>query len=103
MLEPEPTLLTAALLAPFLLEAFKYLVRWLVVKDAEFDFPKIFYTVTVPFFTLLAQITTGYLGWSPAPELSLSYVMQWFFGILITLAIYYMTIKPFKSYSRDNY
>lgn len=103
MLELEPTLLTAALLAPFLLEAFKHLVRWLIVKDAEFDFPKIFYTVTIPFFTLLAQISTGYLGWSPMPDVSASYVLQWLVGILITLATYYMTIKPFKSYDPNAY
>ncbi len=103
MLTPEPTLLTAALFAPFLLEAVKWLWRRLVARDVNYDFPKIFYTLAIPFSTLLAQITLGYLGWAVAPDVSLSYVLQWFFGIIVTLGVYYMAIKPMKAYKPNNY
>jgi len=103
MLLPEPTLLTAALLAPFLLEAVKYLWRRLVAKNPEFDFSKLFYTLAVPFSTLIAQIATGFLGWSPMPEVSASYVAQWFIGIVVTLATYHMALKPLKAYKPNNY
>jgi len=103
MLVPEPTLLTAALLAPFLLEAVKYLWRRLVAKNPEFDFSKLFYTLAIPFSTLVAQLVTGFLGWSLMPDVSASYVAQWFLGILITLATYNLTLKPLKAYKPNNY
>ncbi len=99
----EPTLLTAAMFAPFLLEALKWLYRRIVKDDLDYDFPKIFYTLAVPFSTLIAQITLGFVGWGPVPEVSASYVLQWFIGIVITLAVYQMTIKPFKAYNPNNY
>ncbi len=102
-MELEPTLLTAALFAPFMLEALKWLYRRLVVRDPDYDFPKIFYSLSIPFSTLIAQITLGYVGWAPAPEVSISYVLQWFIGIIITLAVYQMSIKPLKNYNPNNY
>ncbi len=99
----EPTLLTAAMFAPFLLEALKWLYRRIVVNDLDYDFPKIFYTLAIPFSTLIAQITLGFVGWAPAPEVSVSYVIQWFIGIVITLAVYQMSIKPLKTYSQNNF
>lgn len=103
MLLPEPTLLTAALFAPFLLEAVKWLYRRIIAKDFNYDFPKIFYTLAIPFSTLIAQISLGFLGWAPAPEVSASYVLQWFFGIVVTLVVYQMAIKPMKSYDPNNF
>ncbi len=103
MMQLEPTLLTAAIFAPFMLEALKWLYRRLVAKDPNFDFPKIFYTLAIPFSTLIAQITLGFVGWAVAPEVSASYVLQWFIGIVITLAVYQMTIKPLKGYDPNNY
>lgn len=103
MLQPEPMLLTAAIFAPFMLEALKWLYRRLVAKDPGYDFPKIFYTLSIPFSTLIAQITLGYVGWAPMPEVSVSYVLQWFIGIVITMAVYQMTLKPLKGYNPNNY
>lgn len=102
-MEPEPTLLTAAMLAPFLLEAFKYLWRRFVAKDPEFDFSKLFYSMAVPFSTLVSQLVVGYLGWAEMPNVSASYVIQWLLGILVTLGTYHLTIKPFKEYEPNNY
>ena len=102
MLQPEPTLLTAALLAPFLLEALKYLWRRFVAKNPDFDFSKLFYTLAVPFSALVAQIVTGFLGWSVMPDVSVSYVIQWVLGILVTLGTYQMVLKPFKEYKPSN-
>ncbi len=103
MLQPEPSLLTAALFAPFLLEAVKWLYRRVIAKDETYDFPKVFYTLAIPFSTLIAQISLGFLGWAPAPDVSLSYVLQWFFGIIVTLAVYYMAIRPMKNYAPNNF
>ncbi len=102
-MELEPTLLTAAMFAPFLLEALKWLYRRIVVNDLDYDFPKIFYTLAIPFSTLIAQVTLGFVGWAPAPEVSASYVVQWLIGIIITLAVYQMSIKPLKTYSQNNF
>ncbi len=99
----EPTLLTAAMFAPFLLEALKWLYRKLIAQDPDYDFPKVFYGLAIPFSTLIAQITLGFIGWGPAPDVSVSYVIQWLVGIIVTLAVYQMTLKPFKAYNPNNY
>ena len=101
--QPEPTLFTAALLAPFLLEAVKKIWRRFVAKDPEYDFPKLFYGMAIPFSTLICQVALGYVGWSVMPDVSFSYVAQWFMGIVITMATYYLAIKPYKAYSPNNF
>jgi hypothetical protein len=90
-------------LPPFLLEAVKKVWRRFVAKDPAYDFPKIFYTLTIPFSTLVCQVALGYVGWAVMPDVSFSYVAQWFFGIIVTMGTYYLTIKQQKSYSPNNY
>ncbi len=102
-MELDPTLLTAALFAPFLLDAVKYLYRRFVAKDNTYDFPKRFYELAVPFSVLIAQIVVGFVGWAPMPDVSAGFVLQWFLGIVIALLGYNMALKPLKDYEPNNF
>lgn len=98
----EPTLLTGAMLAPFLLQALKRVWRTFVVNDPEYDFSKMFYTLTIPFSVLIADIVVGYFGWAAMPDVSVSFVLQWLLGIIVSMGVYQLSVRPFNNYSPNN-
>lgn len=92
--------LEAGAVALMLLEGLKFLLRRLILKDPEFEFPAIYYTLMIPFLTALSGVGLGYLGWAEVIPFDLSATVQWAVAILFELLFYHMGVQPFKDFAR---
>ncbi len=95
-------LLSIPTFATFTIELVKWIYRKFVVKDMEFDFPKIFYGLMLPFITAFWRIFFGYIGWSDAVKFELVEIVQWSVMIVVTLILYQWGVKPLTGYQPEN-
>lgn len=91
-------MLSAGLLTTLSLEAIKLVWRKWVVGVPDFDFPEIFYTLLLPFLTAVWSIVLGLIGWATPVVFEWQSLLQWALTIAASLALYYMTLKPYKEY-----
>jgi len=85
----------AATVALFVLEGVKWVLRKLL-KDGDFTFAPIFYTLLIPFLTAGAAIGMGYAGIGPAVAFVPKELVAWGLAILIELALYHLGVEPIK-------
>jgi hypothetical protein len=93
--------LEAGVLAMFLLEAVKFLVRKFLKLGADYDFPALYYSLLIPFLTALVGYGLGFIGWAEPVVLELASIVQWAIAIVVQLASYHMGLKPLKDYVRS--
>jgi hypothetical protein len=93
--------LSAGLLTTLSLELIKLVWRKWVVGAPDFDFPEIFYTLLLPFLTAVWSIVLGLVGWATPVVFEWQSLLQWALTIAASLALYYMTLKPYKEYHKS--
>jgi len=93
--------LSAGLLTTLTLEVIKVVFRKWILKVDEFDFPEYFYTLMLPFLTAVWSIVLGLAGWAEPVVFEWQSLLQWALTIAASLALYYMTLKPYKEYSKS--
>jgi len=92
--------LQAAVVALAVLELVKLFIRKVILKNPEYEFPPIYYTLLIPFLTALAGYGLGYIGWAAPIVLEGQAVLQWATAILFELLFYHMGVEPLKTYAR---
>lgn len=102
----ELQIITAPGLAVLLLEAVKWFIRKVFLKNPEFDFSEMFYLIMTPVMTFLASpllsliglsgytFPTDWVGWGQ--ELVVVILSS-----LFTTLIYNQGLKPLKEYARS--
>jgi len=95
------TVLSAGALTSLTIEFIKWLVRNVILKKPEFDFPPVFYNLSLPFISALWGIALFYMGIGDGQLLEWKSLLEWFLSIVIALATYYLVNKPYKQYVRD--
>ena len=95
-----PVLLSAPMLAMFTMEILKYVYRKWIAKNPEHDFPPVFYNTLIPLFTGAWGYLFAYVGWGEPVGFDLITLLQWTLASLITVAMYWLGLKPLKSYAR---
>jgi len=94
-------MLSAGLLTTLTLEVIKVIVRNWILSNSEFDFPEYFYELMLPFLTAVWSIVLGLVGWAAPVVFEWQALLQWALTIAASLALYYMTVKPYKEYSKS--
>ena len=95
--------ITAGSLAALVLECVKYLWRNFVVKNPKYDFPKAFYTISVPVLNVLVIPLLYFLGVS-GYQLPTSYgewgmtIVRVLVASVISAFVYKGGIKPLRDY-----
>ena len=92
--------LNAATVALAAMELVKWVLRKFILKNPEYDFPVIYYTLMIPFLTGLAGIGLGLLGWAEPVVFDPQAILQWALAILVELMFYHMGVKPLKDYAK---
>lgn len=92
--------LDAAFLTTATIEALKYVWRNWIAHDPVYEFPPIFYELSLPFFTALWGIVLGLVGWGPAIVFEWQTLLNWLITIILSLALYHVGVQPLKDYSR---
>jgi hypothetical protein len=93
-------MLSIPLVVMVIMELLKYAVR-AYYKDPSKDLPPLFYETLIPFFTFVVGWGFGLLGWAEPISATPDYVIRWAIGILLTLAMYYLGLQPFKAYRKE--
>ena len=93
-------MLSIPLVVMVLMELLKYAVR-AYYKDPAMDLPPKFYELLIPFLTFVVGWGFGLLGWAEPVSVTPDYVIRWVIGILLSLAMYYFGLKPFKDYRKE--
>ena len=94
-------ILSAGLLTTLTLEVVKLVFRKWIVGISDFDFPEYFYGLMLPFLTAVWSIVLGLIGWATPVVFEWSALLQWALTIVASLALYYMTLKPYKEYRKS--
>lgn len=92
--------LQAATVALFVLEGIKWIVRK-ILKNDDFTFAPIFYTLLIPFLTAGAGILLGLAGMGPEVEFVWKDLLSWGLAILLELGLYNLGVNPLKEANRD--
>lgn len=92
--------LSAGLLTTLTVEGIKWAWRRWVVHDPEFDFAPVFYNLFLPFFTALWGIVLGLVGWAEPVAFEWQTLLQWGLAIAASVALYELTLKPYKEYRK---
>lgn len=99
--------ITAGGLAMLILEGIKWIVRK-IKKDAAFDFPTSFYTVSIPVLNALTPFVLFWLGVRvESPVLTMGwmdlikYLVLIVLGSLMSLVSYSAGVKPLKVYTEE--
>jgi hypothetical protein len=92
--------LSASLLTTLSLELVKFVWRKWVIGVPDFDFPALFYELMLPFLAATWSIVLGLVGWATPVVFEWQSLLQWAITIAVSLALYYMTVKPTKEYSK---
>lgn len=93
--------LSAGLLTTLTLEGIKIIFRRWILNQPDFDFPEYFYGLLLPFLTAIWSIVLGLVGWAEPVVFEWQALLQWALTIAASLALYYMTLKPYKEYSKN--
>jgi hypothetical protein len=91
---------SAAVVALFLLEGTKWLFRKFIYKTPNFEFAPIFYELLIPFLTAAVGLGFGYAGLGPDVALEPMALVNWGLAVVLELALYHMGVQPFKAYVR---
>jgi len=102
----ELQVITASGLAVLLLEAVKWFIRKVFLKNPEFDFSEFFYLIMTPVMTFLASPLLALLGIS-----SYTFPTDWvgwgqelvivILSSLFTTLVYNQGLKPLKEYAKE--
>lgn len=97
--------ITSGVVAPFILEVIKYIIRKFILKDMKFDFPVKFYAVAIPVLTILVEPFLALLGVEPyvVPTDLVEFtrkVLLVFVSAVLSVFTYNSVIKPTKEYAR---
>jgi ABC-type transport system involved in cytochrome bd biosynthesis fused ATPase/permease subunit len=102
------SLLSAGALSSLILEAIKYIVRNWVMKDLTYDFPPIFYKVSIPFLNALMPFALVFLGLQVTdPILTMTWqgVLKYLVLVVLNSLVSYVTntvvIRPMKDYQEE--
>ncbi len=93
--------LSASLLTTLSLELVKLIWRKWVIKMPDFDFPPVFYELMLPFLSALWSIVLGLIGWADPVVFEWQALLQWAITIVVSMALYYLTLKPFNTYTKS--
>jgi hypothetical protein len=85
----------AATVALFVLEGIKFVLRW-ALKDGDFTFAPIFYTLLIPLLTAGAGIGLGAAGLGPVVAFVPKELISWGLAVLVELLLYHMAVEPIK-------
>jgi len=90
--------LSAGSLTSFSVEIIKWIIRKWVVKNPEFDFPPIFYELSLPLVTALWGVLLYYVGIGEGQLMEWKTLLEWFISVVLSLATYVLVNKPFKDF-----
>jgi len=98
-------IITAGGLAMLILEGIKLIIRK-IKKQPDFDFPVIFYTISLPVLNALTPFVLFWLGISVDSTVLgmewldlLKYIVVIMLGSLVSVGTYTVSLKPMKVYN----
>jgi hypothetical protein len=100
-------ILTAGGVAMLILEGIKLIIRK-IKKQPDYDFPTVFYTISIPVLNALTPFVLFWLGVSvESPVLSMGwldlvkYIGIILLGSLVSLISYNTGVRPMKEYAEE--